>query len=298
MRANLERPRGCEQAGRCVGHGGLAGGEGFAGVAGRFRECDGKALGEGAVERGADVDLGDAEFGRGGEILFRHAGCSVEDEGDVDDGADGGEAVALEAAGGRAAVDVADGDGEPVDAGDLDEFGGLGRVGPSGFADGDAGFIAGDVAELGFERDAVPSGEAAGFADELNVIIEGECRAVDHEGIEAGVDGGGELGGGVGVVEMEGRPRRMLGEAIALFEGGADHGGSGFDAADLLEAGAVELEQDGLAGGGCGVEDAADHFGRGDVGGDDGAAGGLGLCDEFAWRDEGHRGSVAGARRL
>ena len=298
-RGNLKGPRGGEQVGRGGGGGGLSGGEGFAGVVRRFREGGGEAPGEGFVERGADVDFGDAEFGGGDELGLGHAGCAVEDEGDVDGVEDGGEAVALEAAGGRAAVDVADGDGEPVDVGGLDELGGLGRVGPSRVADGDAVLVAGDVAEFGFERDAVPSGEAAGLAHELDVVVEGEGGAVDHEGIEAGVDGGGEFGGGVGVVEVEGGPRAAaVGERIERLEGAAGDGRGGFDAADLVEAGAVELEQDGLAGGGGGIEDAAGHFGRGNVGGDDGAAGGAGPCDEFAGGGERHRGSVAGARRL
>ena len=84
---------------------------------------------------------------------------------------------------------VADGHREPVDLRGADEGRGLIGIGPSRVADGDAFLVAGHVAEFRFERDAVPGGEAAGFADELDMIVEGEGGAVDHQGIEAGVDG-------------------------------------------------------------------------------------------------------------
>ena len=125
----------------------------------------------------------------------------------VDGGADGLQALELQAAGGRSAVRVADGDGEPVDVGRFDETCGLVGIGPGGVADRDAGFVAGDVAEFGFERQSRPADQRAGLAGERDVLVEGEGGTVDHDGAEAGVDGEIEFVEGVGVIEVEGNLR-------------------------------------------------------------------------------------------
>ncbi len=204
--------------------------EGGSEIAGAVLEAVGHALGGGAMERRSDVDLGDAQFDGGGEVVAVQSAGSVEDEGDVDGVADCVQAIDLEAADGGGSVGVADGDSEPVDVGLADESGGFVGVGPAGVADGDACFIAGDVSELGFEREGGPLDECFGLADDGEVLIEGEGGAVDHDGVEAGVDGQRQFVEGVGVVEVEG------GVCVEVFGEALDDCGAGVDAADQLES--------------------------------------------------------------
>ena len=89
------------------------------------------------------------------------------------------------------AVRGADGAGEGVAAGALDELLGLGRVRQRGVAvlDLDVFFDAAEHAEFGFDGDALGVGAVDDALGDFDVLLERIVRGVDHHGAEeAGVD--------------------------------------------------------------------------------------------------------------
>jgi hypothetical protein len=195
---------------------------------------------------GVDVDLGDAELGGGQvlvdvdahragdlaaggvdavDLLLRHAGAAVHDEREAGQaGLDLLEHVevegllALELEG---AVRGADGAGEGVAAGLLDEVLGLGRIGQAGvaFLDLDVLLDAAEHAELGLDGDALGVGGVDDALGDRDVLLERIVRGVDHHGaVEAGVDA---IVAGLLVAVVEVHREDGLGEDLV---GGADDG--------------------------------------------------------------------------
>ena len=125
--------------------------------------------------------------------------------------------------------------------------------------------------------------------------VEGQGRAVDHDGAEARIDRGGEFIQRVGVVEVQRDLRgRCLGD-------GLDDERGDIHAANERQSGAVELDQHWSPSGFGGPDDAADHLNRGHVGSDNGATSRMGLFDDWTRVDQRHEGSfpqVCGGRLL
>ncbi len=104
-----------------------------------------------------------------------------------------------------AAVAGADGDGEGVDAGLLDEVLNLGGLGVVAVLGRDLVLDAGEHAELAFDGDVVllGVGEFHDLLGELDVLVVGQARAVDHDRGEAGLDAALAELEAVSVVEVE-----------------------------------------------------------------------------------------------
>ncbi len=187
---------------------------------------------------GVDVDLGHAELGGGqvfvfidaaragveraagrvdaADLFLRHAAAAVHDDGRAGDffldGADHVEVQALLALELVRAVAGADGGGERVAPGLVDEFDGLVRVGQAGvaFVHLDVFLHAAELAEFGLDADALGVGALDDALGDGDVFVEIVVAGVDHDRrIKAAVDAvvAGFL---VAVVEMDGEDR--LGE--------------------------------------------------------------------------------------
>ena len=88
------------------------------------------------------------------------------------------------------AVTRADGDGQRVAAGALDEFHGLIGIGVDALFGGNVFFHAGELTEFGFHPHAAVVGVVHHLLRDGDVFLEGQVRAVDHDGAEAAVDAG------------------------------------------------------------------------------------------------------------
>ena len=139
-------------------------------------------------------------------------------------------------------MDVADADGESVDAGFGNESRGLIRIGRgSRHGTGGAVLVAGDVAEFGFDPGSVRVGGDDGLLGEFDVVGERELGAVDHHRAVAGIEAVSDLVEVARVVEVHTDvSRRVVGE----LDGSGDQG----IAINVTERGRADLGDDGLAG--------------------------------------------------
>ncbi len=193
--------------------------------------------------------------------------------------------LALELVG---AVAGADGGGEGVAAGPLDEFDGLLGIGEAGvaFVDLDVLLDAAELAELGLDADALGVGAVDHPLGDGDVLLEGVVGGVDHHrAVEAGIDAivAGLL---VAVVEVDGVDR--LGEDIV---GGADEGLE-HPLVGVFARSLGELDDEGGLGGHAAAEEAEDLLEIIHIVGPDGEFA-VGHLEEFGGGDD-HGGYPTG----
>ena len=140
--------------------------------------------------------------------------------------------------GGVLAVSGADGDGQAVAAGALDELDGHVHVGVH--VVGTAITLGGlaDVAELGLDRGAVGVGKSHDLLDAANILFEGQAGGVAHDAREAGLDAAADVLELRAVVEV-----KRHGDVQGLCDG-LDHGGPDLRGGVHLELTGRQVQDD------------------------------------------------------
>lgn len=150
---------------------------------------------------------------------------------------------------GQHRVRTADGHGERVDAGGLDERPRLVRIGPH--TGGVRPVLAPDLAEFGLHPDPVAVAVGGDLTRRGDVVGVRELRGVEHDGGEAEPDGLAHQPGRLGVVEVHGdRHARGPGDGERgepdRFEGAVVAGGVLADLEDHRQPGGLRPAHDGL----------------------------------------------------
>ena len=166
-----------------------------------------EAAGERLAQLGGVVDLADAVADGFGDLVVGHTGGAVEDQRDLEAGADLLQDTLLDVRGADVeAVGGAHADGEGGAAGARDKLLGLVRVGVGTLAlDGRAiVLLAADPAGLGLDGDVEQCRDLSHKGGQRDVVLESVVGAVDHDGGVAGVHGLDAVVEAVAVVQVDG----------------------------------------------------------------------------------------------
>ena len=199
-----------------------------------------RGSGEDQLTIGVDIDLADTVGDGLADLLIGDAGSAVKDKRNVvRRGMDPLESIEVESLpiGRIDAVDVSDTGGKEVDAqsGDLGALFGVGDLAIRR----DAVLGSADGTDFGLDGEALVMGKVDKLGGLLDVFVEGEMRAVEHDGRESGGDAA--LGPFErAVIEMEGDGN---GDAEALVHR-ADHRGDGLEAGHVLGRAFGDTEDD------------------------------------------------------